>query len=57
MAICIAEGVAKAAELIGGDAYKYACHIKGLELPGYDLRTLKTAAFGLQCLVPWSMPP
>jgi len=42
----LAEGVAKAAEIIGGDAYKYACHIKGLELPGYDLRTLKTAALG-----------
>jgi aldehyde:ferredoxin oxidoreductase len=42
----LAEGAAKAAELIGGDAYKYACHIKGLELPGYDLRTLKTAALG-----------
>jgi len=25
---------------------KYANHIKGLELPGYDLRTLKTAALG-----------
>ena len=42
----LAEGVAKAAEIIGGEAYKYACHIKGLELPGYDLRTLKTAALG-----------
>jgi aldehyde:ferredoxin oxidoreductase len=42
----LAEGTAKAAELIGGDAYKYACHIKGLELPGYDLRSLKTAALG-----------
>jgi len=42
----LAEGAAKAAEIIGGDAYKYACHIKGLELPGYDLRTLKTAALG-----------
>jgi len=42
----LAEGTARAAELIGGDAYKYACHIKGLELPGYDLRTLKTAALG-----------
>jgi aldehyde:ferredoxin oxidoreductase len=42
----LAEGVAKAAEIIGGDAWKYACHIKGLELPGYDLRTLKTAALG-----------
>ena len=42
----LAEGAAKAAEIIGGDAWKYACHIKGLELPGYDLRTLKTAALG-----------
>jgi aldehyde:ferredoxin oxidoreductase len=42
----LAEGVEKAAEIIGGDAPKYACHIKGLELPGYDLRTLKTAALG-----------
>jgi aldehyde:ferredoxin oxidoreductase len=42
----LAEGVAKAAEIIGGDASKYANHIKGLELPGYDLRTLKTAALG-----------
>jgi aldehyde:ferredoxin oxidoreductase len=42
----LAEGTAKAAEIIGGDAWKYACHIKGLELPGYDLRTLKTAALG-----------
>ncbi len=42
----LAEGTEKAAEIIGGDAWKYACHIKGLELPGYDLRTLKTAALG-----------
>ena len=42
----LAEGTAKAAEIIGGDAWKYACHIKGLELPGYDLRTSKTAALG-----------
>ncbi|MCW4006127.1 MAG: aldehyde ferredoxin oxidoreductase family protein [Candidatus Bathyarchaeota archaeon] len=42
----LAEGTKMAAEIIGGDAYKYACHIKGLELPGYDLRTLKTAALG-----------
>ena len=42
----LAEGVARAAEIIGNGADKYACHIKGLELPGYDLRTLKTAALG-----------
>jgi aldehyde:ferredoxin oxidoreductase len=42
----LAEGTMRAAELIGNGAEKYACHIKGLELPGYDLRTLKTAALG-----------
>ena len=42
----LAEGVARAAEIFGNGAEKYACHIKGLELPGYDLRTLKTAALG-----------
>jgi aldehyde:ferredoxin oxidoreductase len=42
----LAEGVAKAAEIIGGEAPKYACHIKGLELPRDDLRALKTAALG-----------
>jgi len=42
----LAEGTMRAAEKIGNGAEKYACHIKGLELPGYDLRTLKTAALG-----------
>jgi aldehyde:ferredoxin oxidoreductase len=42
----LAEGTKLAAEKIGKDAYKYACHIKGLELPGYDIRGLKTAALG-----------
>lgn len=42
----LAEGVAKAAEGIGAEAAKFACHVKGLELPGYDLRTLKNAALG-----------
>jgi aldehyde:ferredoxin oxidoreductase len=42
----LAEGVEGAAEKIGKGAVKYANHIKGLELPGYDLRTLKTAALG-----------
>jgi len=42
----LAEGVMRAAEKIGKGAVKYANHIKGLELPGYELRTLKTAALG-----------
>jgi aldehyde:ferredoxin oxidoreductase len=42
----LSEGVEKAAAIIGGEAAKYACHVKGLELPGYDLRALKNAALG-----------
>jgi len=33
-----AEGSARAAEKIGKEAPKYAIHVKGLELPGYDPR-------------------
>jgi aldehyde:ferredoxin oxidoreductase len=42
----LAEGVKKAAEIIGKGAEKYANHIKGLEMTGYDIRGLKTAAVG-----------
>jgi len=42
----LAEGTKRAAEKIGKGAQKYACHIRGLELPGYDIRGLKTAALG-----------
>ena len=42
----LAEGVKKAAEKIGKGAEKYANHIKGLEMTGYDIRGLKTAAIG-----------
>ncbi|MEM2875996.1 MAG: aldehyde ferredoxin oxidoreductase family protein, partial [Candidatus Bathyarchaeia archaeon] len=42
----LAEGVKRAAEKIGKGAEKYANHIKGVEMTGYDLRGLKTAALG-----------
>ena len=42
----LAEGVRVAAEKIGKGADKLAQHIKGLEVTGYDLRCLKTAALG-----------
>ncbi len=42
----LGEGTKRAAEKIGKGADAYACHIKGLELPGYDIRGLKTAALG-----------
>jgi aldehyde:ferredoxin oxidoreductase len=37
----LADGVKAAAEKIGKGADKYAMHIKGLELPGYDVRGAK----------------
>jgi aldehyde:ferredoxin oxidoreductase len=42
----LAEGVKVAAEKIGNGAEKLALHIKGVEVTGYDLRCLKTAALG-----------
>jgi len=42
----LAEGVKLAAEKIGSGADKYAVHIKGVEMTGYDIRGLKTAALG-----------
>lgn len=42
----LAEGVKRAAEKIGNGAEKLANHIKGLEMTGYDIRGLKTAAMG-----------
>jgi aldehyde:ferredoxin oxidoreductase len=42
----LADGVRAAAKKIGKGAEKFAQHIKGLEVTGYDLRCLKTAALG-----------
>ena len=42
----LAEGVRKAAEIVGEDAKKFAVHVKGLEPPGYDPRGLKGVALG-----------
>jgi len=42
----LAEGVKLAAEKIGHGVDKYAVHIKGVEMTGYDIRGLKTAALG-----------
>jgi aldehyde:ferredoxin oxidoreductase len=42
----LAEGVRIAAQRIDRGAEKLAQHIKGLEVTGYDLRCLKTAALG-----------
>jgi aldehyde:ferredoxin oxidoreductase len=37
----LAEGVKVAAEKLAGDSWKYAMHVKGLEMPGYDPRGAK----------------
>jgi aldehyde:ferredoxin oxidoreductase len=42
----LADGVKYAAQKIGNSSDKLACHIKGVEVTGYDLRCLKTAALG-----------
>jgi aldehyde:ferredoxin oxidoreductase len=43
----LAEGSRHAAEVIGGDSPSFAPHVKGLELPGYEPRTLQAMALGL----------
>jgi aldehyde:ferredoxin oxidoreductase len=43
----LAEGSRRAAARVGKDATYWAMHVKGLELPGYEPRSLKTMALGL----------
>ncbi len=43
----LAEGSRRAASIIGNGSERWAMHVKGLELPGYDPRSLKTMALGL----------
>jgi aldehyde:ferredoxin oxidoreductase len=43
----LAEGSMRAALDLGGESSYWAMHVKGLELPGYEPRSLKTMALGL----------
>ena len=43
----LALGSRAAAELVGGGSGDFAMHVKGLELPGYEPRTLHAMALGL----------
>jgi aldehyde:ferredoxin oxidoreductase len=43
----LAEGSRRAAAKVGGESAHWAMHVKGLELPGYEPRSLKTMALGL----------
>jgi aldehyde:ferredoxin oxidoreductase len=47
LADLLAEGSRIAAVRVGGAAADFAPHVKGLELPGYEPRTLQTMALGL----------
>lgn len=42
----LAEGTREAARRIGGPAPDFAPHVKGLEIPGYEPRTMQTMALG-----------
>jgi aldehyde:ferredoxin oxidoreductase len=43
----LAEGSRRASAEVGGDAPSLATHVKGLELPGYEPRTLQAMALGM----------
>ncbi|HEX2228377.1 MAG TPA: aldehyde ferredoxin oxidoreductase family protein, partial [Candidatus Binatia bacterium] len=43
----LSEGSRRAALVIGDGSSDFAMHVKGLELPGYEPRSLKTMALGL----------
>lgn len=43
----LAEGTKRASEKLGKGSEHFAMHCKGLEMPGYDVRSLKTFAAGL----------
>ncbi|MFL5864281.1 MAG: aldehyde ferredoxin oxidoreductase family protein [Solirubrobacteraceae bacterium] len=43
----LADGSRSAAEVIGRGSGAFAAHVKGLELPGYEPRTLQAMALGL----------
>jgi len=43
----LAEGSKRASGTVGGDSGSFALHVKGLEMPGYEPRTLQSMALGL----------
>jgi len=43
----LGEGVKRAAASVGRGSERWAMHVKGLELPGYEPRSMKTLALGL----------
>ena len=51
LGMVLAEGVRRAAEIIGKGSERFAIHVKGLEPPGYDPRGLKgmALAYAVNC--------
>ena len=47
----LAEGSRRAAAQVGVEARQWAMHVKGMELPGYEPRSLKTMALGFNPLL------
>ena len=43
----LAEGSRHAAEVVGGGSSAFAPHVKGMEMPGYEPRTMQSMALGL----------
>ncbi|HEX3827453.1 MAG TPA: aldehyde ferredoxin oxidoreductase C-terminal domain-containing protein [Sporichthyaceae bacterium] len=43
----LAEGSRRAAAVVGGGSADFAPHVKGLEMPGYEPRTMQAMALGL----------
>src|SRR5207302_10228182 len=43
----LADGSRRAAERVGGGSDAFAPHVKGMEMPGYEPRTLHAMALGL----------
>jgi len=47
LGLLLAEGSRRAARSVGGGSASFAPHVKGLEMPGYEPRTLHSMALGL----------
>jgi aldehyde:ferredoxin oxidoreductase len=47
LGVLLAEGSRRAARTVGAGSARFASHVKGLEMPGYEPRTLHAMALGL----------
>ncbi|MPZ62222.1 MAG: aldehyde:ferredoxin oxidoreductase [Propionibacteriales bacterium] len=45
--VLLAEGSRRAADVVGQGSARFAPHVKGLEMPGYEPRTMQSMALGL----------